>query len=518
MIIAVIILLITFLIGGYYIGVRRERILIERELQRKKEDARTIIYEAERKADSIIKEAELKAKDMLLKSKLDAESEINQKKGELENFERKLRKREENLEKKAEYISLKEREIEVRLRELKDAELKIEEMKKEVSELREKASKKLEEIAKMSQEEAKKFLLNQVKEEMKLELAKMVAEAEAKAKEEASKKAINILALALQRQAAEYVYDNSVSVVPLPSDEMKGRIIGREGRNIRAFEAVTGVDVIVDDTPEAVIISCPNPLRREIARRSLEKLISDGRIHPGRIEEIVAKTEKEVEQMMKEAAEKAVLDLNIGDVHPEIKHELGKLKFRFSYAQNVFHHSLEVAYISGIIAAELRLNEKLARRAGLLHDIGKAADHEVEGTHTLIGYEIARRNGEPEDVCLAIKEHHDDNPSNIYGVIVQVADTLSAARPGARREMYETFVKRIEELEKIASSFPEIEKAYAIQAGREVRVIVNADRTTDDMCAFLAREIAKKIQENLKYPGEIKVVVIREKRMVEYAR
>lgn len=377
----------------------------------------------------------------------------------------------------------------------------------------------LERLAGVSAEEAKEHLLKLVESEMRHELGKVIKKVEDETKLQADRKAKEIIVSAVQRYAADYVAEETVSVVNLPNEEMKGRIIGREGRNIRALEAATGVDLIIDDTPEAVIISGFNPIRREIARITLERLISDGRIHPGRIEEIVAKAEQELEQNVRESGERATFDVGVHGIHPELIKMIGKLKFRTSFAQNCFQHSLEVSFLAGSMAAELGLNIKQAKRAGLLHDIGKAIDHEVEGSHALIGADLAKKYGESAKIIHAIAAHHDDEkPQTLIATLIQAADALSAARPGARREMLETYVKRLEDLEKISNSFPGVSKAYAIQAGREVRVIVESEEINDVDASMLSRDIAKKIETELSYPGQIKVTVIREVRAVEYAK
>jgi ribonuclease Y len=371
----------------------------------------------------------------------------------------------------------------------------------------------------MSASEAKKELMHVMEDEAKHDAAKIIKQIEEEARETADKKAKEIMALAIQRYAGEYVAERTVSVVPLPSDEMKGRIIGREGRNIRALEAATGIDLIIDDTPEAVILSGFNPVRREVARLSLEKLIGDGRIHPGRIEEVVAKATEEVELTIKEAGEQAAFDLGVHGIHPEVLKLIGRLKYRTSYTQNVYQHSLEVAFLCGIMAAELGINVKQAKRAGLLHDLGKAVDHEVEGSHAVIGAELARKYGESPKIVHAIMAHHEDEkPSTVLAILVQAADALSGARPGARREMMETYVKRLEDLERIATSFGGVQSSFAIQAGREIRVMVSSDQVTDETAVIMARDIAKKIEAEMTYPGQIKVNVIRETRAVEFAR
>ena len=378
---------------------------------------------------------------------------------------------------------------------------------------------RLEQMAGMSANEAKDLLLRAMEREIRADTARMVKRLETEAREHADRKAKEIISLAIKRYASDYVAEQTVSVVALPNEEMKGRIIGREGRNIRALEAATGVDIIIDDTPEAVILSAFNPMRREVARRSLERLISDGRIHPGRIEEIVEKVTAELETNIREAGEEAAFDAGVHGLHPELIKLLGKLKFRTSYAQNVLQHSVEVCYLCGIMAAELGLNVKQAKRAGLLHDIGKAVDQESEGVHALIGADLAKRYGESPKVVHVIAAHHEDiPPESIIAVLVQAADTLSGARPGARREMLETYVKRLEDLEKVALSFGGISKSYAIQAGREIRLIVESEKVNDEEAVLLSREVAKKIEQDLTYPGQIKVTVIRETRSVEYAR
>jgi len=378
---------------------------------------------------------------------------------------------------------------------------------------------KLEALAQMSTEEAKQLLLKQVEEETRHEAAKLIRQIENEAKEEANKKAKEILALAINRYAGEFVAEKTVSVVPLPSEEMKGRIIGREGRNIRALEAATGIDVIIDDTPEVVVLSGFNPIRREIARLSLERLVADGRIHPARIEEVVNKTTQEVETAIRETGEQVCFDVGIHGFHPEIVKLLGKLKYRTSYGQNVLQHSMEVAFMAGIMASELGLDPKEAKRAGLLHDIGKAVDHEVEGPHALIGAELAKKYGETEAIVHAIAAHHEDvPPETVLAILVSAADALSGARPGARKETLESYIKRIENLEKIAQSFDGVCKAYAIQAGREVRIIVESELLSDEDITLLAHDVAKRIEQEVRYPGQIKVFVIREKRAVAYAK
>jgi len=437
---------------------------------------------------------------------------------ELAALERRLQSREEGLERKFELLERKDEDLQKRDRALAGQERRLKESEAKLEELIASEREKLEKISGLTAEEAKRMLVEAMESEAKHEAGKTLRRIEEELQAEAERKAKNIISLAIQRYAGDYVAEKTVSVVSLPSDDMKGRIIGREGRNIRAIEAATGIDVIIDDTPEAVILSGHNPVRREIARQSLERLITDGRIHPARIEEVVSKVEKEVAKAIAEAGERAVFDTGLHGIHKEIQKLIGRLKFRTSYTQNVYSHSMEVAFICGIMASELGLSVKTAKRAGLLHDIGKAVDHEVEGPHAAIGAELAKKYGESPKVVAAIGSHHDDNPTNIYGVLVQAADKLSAARPGARREMIESYVKRLEELEKIARDFPGVEKCYALQAGREIRVMVGNKSVTDEDAVVLSKDIARRIEKDLSYPGQIKVTVIRESRAVEYAR
>ncbi len=430
-----------------------------------------------------------------------------------------MQQKEENLDKKINVFDQRETDFLKREQNLAIKEQNLGQKEDKLNQIIDEERKKLEEISGMSSAEAKKILMDAMESEAKMDAAKRVKTIEEEARETADKKSKEIIALAIQRYAGEYVAERTVSVVALPSDEMKGRIIGREGRNIRALEAATGIDLIIDDTPEAVILSGFNPVRREVAKIALERLITDGRIHPGRIEEVVAKAEEEVELAMKEAGEQAAFDLGVHGIHPEVLKLIGRLRYRTSYSQNVYQHSLEVAFLCGIMAAELGINVKQAKRAGLLHDLGKAVDHEIEGSHAVIGAELARKYGESPKIVHALMAHHEDEkPSTVLAVLVQAADALSGARPGARREMMETYVKRLEDLERIANSFGGVTNSFAIQAGREIRVMVSSDNVTDEGAVVLAKDVAKKIEAEMTYPGQIKVNVIRETRAIEYAR
>ncbi len=478
-----------------------------------------IIEEAKKEAGAIKKEAEIQGKDRIVQAKLDFEKELRDTRRDLQAQEKRLAVKEEGLDKRIESIERRESEVSRREQSIKGREKSVEEKQAECDRLAIEAKRQIEQVAGLTREEAKRSIIEQMVEEAKHESAKRVRVIEEEAREEAVRKGQKIVALAIERLAGDFVAERTVTVVPLPSDDLKGRIIGREGRNIRALEAATGIDLIVDDTPETVIISGHNPIRREIAKLSLDKLLSDGRIHPGRIEEVVRKSEQEVDEAIREAGQKAIFDVGVHGVHPEIIKLLGRLKYRYSYAQNVLLHSIEAAFICGNMAAELGLNEKQARRAALLHDIGKAVDHEVEGSHAIIGAELARKYGESPKIVNAIAAHHEDvKAETILAPLVDAADALSGARPGARREMLETYVRRLEELERITNSFKGVEKSYAVQAGREIRIIVQHDTISDEDAARMAREIARKIESEMTYPGQIKVTVIREVRSVEYAR
>lgn len=517
---------ILFGIAGLLIGafsvllvswVRRKQ--RQMQLQLAQSTGARIIEEAKKDASAIKKEAEIQAKDSVIKERMDFEKEVRETRRELQTAEKRFISKEEGLDKRVESIEKRENELGRREAALKSREKAVEEKVAESGRQIDEARKKLEQVAGMTRDEAKKGLIDEMVEEAKHESAKRIRVIEEEAKEEAARKGQKIIALAIERLAGDFVAERSVTVVPLPNDELKGKIIGREGRNIRALEAATGIDLIVDDTPETVVISGHNPIRREIARLSLEKLISDGRIHPGRIEEVVRKSEQELEEAIREAGQKAIFDVGVHGIHPELVKLLGRLKYRYSYAQNVLLHSIEAAFICGVMAAELGLNEKQARRAALLHDIGKAVDHEVEGSHAIIGAELARKYGESPKIVNAIAAHHEDvKAETILAPLVDAADALSGARPGARREMMETYVRRLEELERITNSFKGVEKSYAVQAGREIRIMVQHEIVSDDEAARMAREIARKIENEMTYPGQIKVTVIRELRAIDYAK
>jgi len=478
-----------------------------------------ITSEAKKEAESIKKEAILQAKDNLLKAKNEFEKETRDRRAELEKIENRLQQKEENLDRKTDLFTKREADIEKKESSIVNKETLLHEKHDSLDKILEDQKEKLEKIAGISSQEAKEHLVQLMVDDARHEAGGVIRRIEEETKRESEKKSNQILAYAVQRYASDFVAEKTVSVVTLPSDEMKGRIIGREGRNIRAIEAATGTDLIIDDTPEAVIVSSFDPVRREVARRSLENLINDGRIHPGRIEEIVKKVQSEIDRVIRETGESVSFDAGVHDVHPGLLNLLGRLKFRTSFSQNVLEHSIEVSHLAGMMAAELKVNIKDAKRAGLLHDIGKAIDHEVEGSHAAIGAEYAKKFGESERIVQAIAHHHDDGQNNsVLDVLIQAADTLSAARPGARREMLETYVKRLEELEGIATSFNGVDKCYAIQAGREIRILVENGKVSDDDAVMLCRDIAKKIESELTYPGQIKVTVIRETRVSDFAK
>jgi ribonuclease Y len=482
-------------------------------------EAQRIADEARTKSELIIKEAELKAKDLVVGARAEAEQEQRERRRELNVIETKLQTREDTFEKRLEAFERRETELNRREQSLRNRDKALTDKEAEHQALIDEARVRLEAIAGLTREEAKRSMIEEMVGQARHEAARHIRVVEEEAREEADRRAKRVISIAIERLAGEFVAERTVSVLTLPSDEMKGRIIGREGRNIRAIEAATGVDIIIDDTPEAVVISCHNPIRREIARVALEKLISDGRIHPGRIEEVVRKAEQDVEESIKEAGQRALIEVGVHGVHPELTKLLGMLKYRYSYAQNVLMHSIEAAFICGAMAAELGLNEKHARRAALLHDIGKALTHEVEGSHALIGGELARKYGESAKIVNAIAAHHEEvKAETILAPLVDAADALSGARPGARREVLESYVKRLEDLETIARTFKGVDKCFAVQAGREMRVIVEPTQVSDEDATMLAREVARKIETDMTYPGQIRVTVIRETRATELAR
>lgn len=517
---------ITLVVAGavvavlmFFIGWFISRRIGEAKLAKAEELAKKIVQEAEKEAEIKKKEAILEAKDEWYKTKVNFERELANKRMEYQKVEKRLQEREINLDRKVDILNKKDRDIQNKEKILFAREKGIRTRDEELSRLIADQNRQLERIAQMTSDEAKKILMANLENQARQEAAQLIKDIKEKAEETAEKEAKNIIISAIQRCAADHTVESTVSVVSLPNEEMKGRIIGREGRNIRSFETATGIDVIVDDTPEAVILSGFDPIRREVARMALEKLILDGRIHPARIEEVVTKAQKEMDVIIKETGEQACFDVGIHGLHPELIKILGKLQYRTSYGQNVLQHSKEVAFIAGLMAAELDLDANLAKRAGLLHDIGKAVDKETEGTHSQIGYNIAQKYGEHPFVLNAILSHHEDVPmESPYSVLVQSADAISGARPGARRETLEGYIKRLEKLEELADSFKGVAKAYAIQAGREVRIIVEHEQIDDASVANLAQEIAKRIEAEMEYPGQVKVTVIRETRAVEYAK
>jgi len=514
-----VIFIVISLLLGIVIGVFARKIFAESKISSARAYANQIVENAKKESATIIKEAELEAKDRLLKAQTEFEQKTKEERQELSNLEKRLRIREENIDKRVDDLDKKEKDINAKRNEINELEKKLKQNEENLTKLINEQQKKLEAISGLSKESAKAELINSLIEEAKKESLATLKKIEEETKEAAEKKAREIITTAIQRIAADHTSEISISVVPLPNEEMKGRIIGREGRNIKTLESMTGVDFIIDDTPEAVTISAFDPVRREIAKQALEKLITDGRIHPGRIEELVEKTKQEMEIKLKELGENACIELGITNMHPELIKLIGRLHYRTSYGQNVLNHSLEMAHITAMIAAELKIDPTIVKRAALLHDIGKAIDHEQEGSHVALGVEIAKKYNENEKVINAIASHHGDVPPNcIESVLVQAADAISASRPGARKETLESYLKRLENLEKIASSFEGVAKTYAIQAGREIRVIVEQD-SVDDLKAFqLSKEIAKKIEQELEYPGQIKVTVIREVRSIDYAK
>lgn len=510
---------IIVFVAGFLLAFWIRTRLTARKISVADDEARKIIKDAQKESKTIRKEAKLQAKDELYQMKVDFENETKEIRSELKSLERRLAHKEESIERKTEQLERRDAGISKREQQNIEREKWLQGQEEKCKALVEQQKVQLERISGLTADEAKELLIKAMENEARYEAAKSIKRIENESREQADRKARKIIASAIQRYAGDYVAERTVSVVNLPSDEMKGRIIGREGRNIRALEAATGIDLIIDDTPEAVILSGFNPVRREVARLALERLIDDGRIHPARIEETVKKVSQEIGSEIREAGEQAAFDLGVHGIHPELIQHIGKLKFRTSYGQNVLLHSVEVGFLCGIMAAELGLNIKQAKRVGVLHDIGKAIDHEVEGPHALIGAKLAKKYGESPKVVHAISAHHEDiPPTSVLAVLLQAADTLSGARPGARREILETYVKRLEELEKVAKSFTGISKSYAIQAGRELRIIAESETVSDAEAILLSREIAKKIEESMSYPGQIKVTVIRETRAVEYAK
>ena len=504
--------IIAALVVGCILGVLYRKKVSEREIGSAEEKAKQIINESIKSAESKKREAMLEAKEEIHKSRSEYEREVKERRSELQKQERRLQQKEETLDRKTDALDKKTDALNQKIAAIDAKQNEINQLKKTQMEL-------LEKISGYTVEEAKTFLINSLKDDVVHEQALMVKEIEAQYKDEADSRAREIIATAIQRCAADHVAETTVSVVPLPNDEMKGRIIGREGRNIRAIETLTGCDLIIDDTPEAITLSSFDPVRREVARIALEKLIQDGRIHPARIEEMVAKAQKEVNATIKAEGERAVFETNIHGLHPELIKLLGRMKYRTSYGQNVLNHSIEVSHIAGLLASELGVDVATAKRAGLLHDIGKAIDHEVEGSHVTIGVNIARKYKESEEVIHAIEAHHGDVEAHtVVACLVQAADAISAARPGARRENIENYVKRLEKLEEVTKSFPGIANCFAIQAGREIRIMVKPEEVSEDQMVLLARDIAKKIEDELTYPGQIKVNLLRETKAVDYAK
>ena len=503
---------VVFGVIGIVIGWSRRKSAAEREIGSAEDEAKRIVNDAYKSAESKKREALLEAKEEIHRARTEYEREEKERRADLQKQERRLQQKEESLDRKTDNIEKKEEQLTEKMAKLDAVQAETEQIKRSQLEM-------LERISGYTAEEAKSYLITQLEAEVTHESAMKVKEIESRFKEEADTRAREIISLAIQRCAADHVAEATVSVVPLPNDEMKGRIIGREGRNIRTLETMTGVDLIIDDTPEAITVSCFDPVRREIARLALEKLILDGRIHPARIEEMVEKAKREVDATIKAEGERAIFETNVHGLHPELVKLLGRMRYRTSYGQNVLNHSIEVSHVAGLLAAEIGADVAQAKRAGLLHDLGKSIDHEVEGSHVQIGVELARKYRENEQVIHAIQAHHNDvEAKTIVACLVQAADAISAARPGARRENLENYIKRLEQLEEITSSFHGVEKSYAIQAGREVRIMIKPELVNEDQMVLLARDIAKKIEEEMEYPGQIKVNLIRETKAVEFAK
>ncbi len=509
------IVIATFLISlaiGFFVGMITRKKVAESKIESAEKEAKRLIDLAKTQAENMKKEEIIKAKEEIMSNRKELDQEIKERRGEIQKQESRMIQKEENLERRSDSLEKREKDLD---REFESLELK----KADVNEIYNKQIQELQRIANLTEEEAKKELLLQMEKEITAEKAKLIRDLNQRTKEEATKNAKEIITYAVQKCAADHTSETTVSIVALPSDEMKGRIIGREGRNIKALETLTGIDLIIDDTPEAVILSGFDPLRREVARIALEKLIDDGRIHPAKIEEMVEKAKEELNTIIKDEGERAALEAGVNNLHPDIIKLLGKLKYRTSYGQNVLSHSIEVSNLARIMAEELGLDAKRARRAGLLHDIGKALDHDMEGTHIQIGVDILKKYKENPLIINAVEAHHGDvEPQTPEAVLVQAADAISASRPGARRETLEAYIKRLETLETIADSFDGVEKSFAIQAGREVRIIVKPDKITDDQMVVLARDVSKRIEDEMEYPGQIKVNIIREKRIVDYAK
>jgi len=511
----IVIIIATILISAVVfipIGVAFRKKIAESKIEGAETEAKKILELANKEAENKKKEEIFKAKEQIMRERQDLEEEIRQRRGEVQKQESRIIQKEENLDRKEETLERKERDFDKR-------EQQMDEKEQELSDLLQKQMEELQKVSGLSVEEAKRILLEETEKQIKAEKAAIIREEEAKAKEESTKKARELLTYAVQKCAADHTSETTVSIVNLPNDDMKGRIIGREGRNIKALETLTGIDLIIDDTPEAVIISGFDPLRREVARIAIEKLIEDGRIHPAKIEEMVEKAKEEVAETIKEEGERAALETGVNNLHPDIIKLIGKLKYRTSYGQNVLNHSIEVSNLARIMAEELGINSKIARRAGLLHDLGKALDHDMEGTHVELGVEVLKKFKENDTIINAVEAHHGDvEPLTLEAVLVQAADAISASRPGARRETLESYIKRLEKLEEIADSFEGVEKSFAIQAGREVRLIVKPEKVSDSEMVIMAREVAKKVENEMEYPGQIKVNVIRESRVIDYAK